>query len=413
MIIKNISRVEKANKITLRADVAFSHGKNESVYLTTDKKHADSIANDASPFLAAFLLPAMKDRENIVIHGSVSAELLKNTNAIMQLIESWQIGLSPISISADTSAKDTGNPKGVATFFSAGVDSFYTYLKHAKADENKITHLILVHGFDIPLANTSFFAEVRETVEKIATEEKVDAIFIETNLGEVIEKHLVWDFGHGGALAAVALFLRNGLKTVFIPGAVRQDELFPYGVHPELDSLWSTEHMTLIHDGTEYNRLGKIMSLVGSSPLALKYLRVCTQNLKGKYNCSRCYKCLTTMIMLVCANALEKSETFDKKIDLQAVKNMYYDYDLAYNKQGEGSLAVLREEHRAVALQQAIKISLERSKHPHFTKKVMKSLATFDQKYNNRRFYRLVFQMNNKQERNMIFKFLFQGGLLK
>ncbi len=39
--------------------------------------------------------------------------------------------------------------QGVACFFSGGVDSFYSVIAHAK----RITHLIFVRGFDIPIAN--------------------------------------------------------------------------------------------------------------------------------------------------------------------------------------------------------------------------------------------------------------------
>ncbi len=185
----------------------------------------------------------------------------------------------------------------------------------------------------------------------------------------------------------------KGLSRIYIPAGLKRDEVFPYGTHPDLDKLWSTENTQFVHDGTEHNRLGKIMSVVSKSDLALKYLRVCTQNIKGKYNCGRCYKCLQTMIGLVCADALNKARTFGK-LDLRAVQIMYYDYKLKYNLQGEANLEVLRRQKREPDLQRAIEESLEQSKKVKPVKELAKLFAVFDQKYNNRRVYRALFNMN-------------------
>ncbi len=412
MVISNLTCTKNNTTVTLAADLAFRGKKIERAYISVDKKYESFVTHDASPFLAVALLPCMKTKENIYIDAPVSSKLLSNTNLIMSLVSKWNIGLTEINIRTKSTTKDNAKPKYTGTFFTAGVDSFYTYLKHAKGSK-KITHFILVHGFDIPLSNKSFFNKVKSTVEKVATEEKINAIFLETNIGEIVEKRLLWEFSHGGALAAVALFLRNNIKTVLISGAVKNDQLFPYGTHPELDKLWSTEKMSIKSVGGEYDRLGKINAVVSKSPLALKYLRVCAQNLKGKYNCSRCFKCLMTMMYLEGNGVLSQAKTFDKTIDLAAVKKMYYDYKLKYNIQGEMILALLKQKKRNVPLQVAIAYSLEKSKRPQFMKLLYKAVAAFDQNYNDRRLYQFVFKMNNKDDRNFIFKFLFKKGILK
>lgn len=411
MVISNLTLTRTAKTVTLAADISFRGKKTETAYLTTDIKFESCIANDATPFLAAVLLPCMKSGENIYVDDTVSKQFLTNATAIMKLVKRWNIGLNPVKIRVRSTVADLGKPKGNASFFTAGVDSFYTYLKH-KTSRTPITHLVLAHGFDIPLSNKTFFNEVAKTVEKVAKEEKVEAVIIETNIGEIIEKRLVWDFAHGGALAAVALFLRRGLKNVFIAGAVRNDQLFPYGTHPHLDPLWSTETLTVKSDGGEYDRIGKIQHSIATSPLALKYLRVCTQNLKGKYNCSRCYKCLMTMMYLTAFDALKNAKTFERTINLDAVKRMYYDYKLKYNIQGERALATLKRQKKAPALQDAIAYSLEKSKHPKVLKRVAQKVATFDQKYNDRRLYRYVFKMNN-DDRSGLFKILLKLGVMK
>jgi hypothetical protein len=411
MIISNLLLSQKNKIITISANVAFRGSKPERMYFSTGINNKKYISTDYSPFLASVLLPCMKTGEDIEIDGFVSPTLLKNTEKIMKLVEKWNIGLKKINIKAQAGGKKVTKSKSkkVGVFFSAGVDSFYTYLKN----KNKITDLIFVHGFDIPLNNKLLFKKINNINTRIAKNEKLNLITVSTNVADIVEKYLVWDFAHGGALAAVAIFLRNELKTIFISGAVKKDKLFPYGTHPELDKLWSSEDQNIVHDGTEYTRLDKVMKKVSKSPLALNYLHVCTQNIKGKYNCSRCFKCLMTMIELECAGVLGKQNVFNKELDLKAVRNMYYDYQLLYNIQGEANLSELKRRNINPELQEAIGVSLEKSKKPSPMKKVTKLIAVFDQRFNNRRFYRMIFSINKKQDRNILFKFLLQRGVFK
>lgn len=418
MLISNLS-LDTTNKVVIvAADVAFKGSKSERMQFSTNSRNASLISSSYAPFLAAVLLPCMKTGEDITIKGIVSKKLLANAEKIMDLVIGWNVGFKRIKI--DTSSKSVNHNTGrfnkadkteIGSFFSGGVDSFYTYLKH-KSTKDSITNLILVHGFDIPLSSKNLYMKTKKTVEKIAKEEKINSIFVETNAGEIVEKKLIWDFAHGGALAAVGLFLSNGLAKVFIPAGLQKNDLFPYGTHPELDKLWSTETVSFSHDGTEYDRLGKIINSISKSPLALKYLRVCSQNLKGKYNCSRCYKCLQTMIGLVCAGTLQNARTFGK-LDIREVSNMYYDYASRYNLQGEASLSVLRGQKREFELQKAIKKSLEDSKKPQFKRKLFQAVASLDQRFINRKLYRYVFRLNDKQDRNLLFKTLGKLGVLK
>lgn len=413
MKITNVTLTEQNDTIVLSADIAFRGSKPETMYLITERANLRTIAKDASPFLAAVLLPCMKTGEDVTVEGSISRKLFDNIAKIQELVSGWQIGLQRIQVTASEISTDTFSGRRIASFFSAGVDSFYTYLAHKSGKKTAITDFILVHGFDIPLANSEFFKSVSQTVREIAQEAKIHLIPVETNIAEIVERRLIWDFAHGGALAAVALFLRKEMRTVYIPGSVQRDELFPYGTHPDLDPLWSTETLSLIHDGSEYNRLGKIVHTVAHSPLALRHLRVCTQMLKGTYNCSHCYKCMITMLYLTCAGVLSDAATFDHSVDLNAVREMYYDYSLQYNQQGEAALAYLRQHNREPALQAAIAYSLERSKHPSLAKKISKALAALDQKFFGRRVYMLIFRMNRQHDRNFLFKFLQKKGLLK
>ena len=68
---------------------------------------------------------------------------------------------------------------GVGCFFTAGVDSFHSVL----ANRERLTHLVFVHGFDVPLeGRPELRAEVTERVRAAASELGLPLIEVETNL---------------------------------------------------------------------------------------------------------------------------------------------------------------------------------------------------------------------------------------
>ena len=409
MLITNIQLQTRGKKVTLSAEMIFHKSTPTEVYFTTDKKYKSYITADGSPFLAAALLPCMKRGESIHVDGTISEQLYRNTQKIMNLVLGWNLGLKRITITATKIKKDASKPKYAGTFFSGGVDSFYTYLKHRRS----ISHFILIHGFDIELKNTILFKKVLKNVEAIAKEAKTKVIAVETNITSVIESKLIWDYSHGGALAAVAMMFRRSLKDVYISSAVRKDQLFPYGTHPDLDPLWSTENQAIHHDGTEYTRFEKVLKRISKSPLALKHLRVCNQNIKGSYNCSKCFKCLVTMIQLESAGVLEKVPTFSHALDLDKVRAMRYDYKLKYNLLVEVCLDKLQKDKREIPLQEAIIESLRESKKTSLKQRIVRTVAYVDQNYNDRRLYQWIFKLNGVNDRNAIFKFLVKQGVIK
>jgi hypothetical protein len=202
-------------------------------------------------------------------------------------------------------------------FFSAGVDSFYTVLKH----RDEITKLIFVHGFDLKLDATALRAKVVKSIRAAAAELKKPLIEVETNIRELLGPYVLWDLAHGAAMASVALLLSPQFHKVYFAATHTYSELIPLGSHPLLDPLWGTENLAIVHDGCEATRVVKV-ARIAESETALRYLRVCWKNTNGAYNCGRCEKCLRTMIALRLAGKLEQCATFDRPLDLDAVAHM-------------------------------------------------------------------------------------------
>lgn len=318
------------------------------------------VHNDASPFATALLLPAMKEGEDLIIRGSISEQLYKGMHAVMHEVLSWDIGLKPIKIEVDNLVADTLQPHRTASFFSGGVDSFYTYLKHKTdpAEADRIDSFVLVKGFDIEPRNAPLWDRTLQNISAIAAAEEIELVVVKTNIKRLVEPILSWDYVHGGCLAAVGLFLRGALRQIYVPSTLSLEEQVPWGSCLALDGHWSTETTKFVHDGTEATRINKVIWQIAKSPLALEHLRVCYENEKAAYNCGRCDKCLRTMVNLYIAGALEKSKTFPHYIDpalVAAVPALAIDGEFLVQNE---NLRALKERNLAPELQEAIITSI-------------------------------------------------------
>jgi hypothetical protein len=179
---------------------------------------------------------------------------------------------------------------------------------------------VLVHGFDIPLAQGDFFETVHTQAAIVADGLGKTLVPVRTNLRDILNG-IEWPFyGAGPAMAAVGLALARLFHTALMAADRTFGELgsTTLGCHPALDPLWSTETLEFVHDGAETKRADKI-PLIASSPLALRGLRVCFENPDGAYNCGRCSKCLNTMVLLDLYRVLNQTEQLPHRYDLRDI----------------------------------------------------------------------------------------------
>ncbi len=259
------------------------------------------------------LLEAMVAGKPLNIHGAVSSGLQRNLPTLQDIYSSWLPNAKKVDVSATSTAAERVSSGG-SVFFSAGVDSLYSLLKHRESIDN----LILVHGFDIPLDNLAFFERVRSTGREVAALFDKRLISVKTNLN-TISQPCSWGMQHGAALAAVAHALEPNHSTVYVGATHSYKDLHNWGSHPLLDPLWSSSTVQIVHDGAETDRPGKL-KLIGEYPEVMKHIRVCYQN-TGQYNCGECEKCLRTMIALLGLGLLQ-SAPFPSRVDPEAVRKI-------------------------------------------------------------------------------------------
>jgi len=237
--------------------------------------------------------------------GSVSPLLAGNLETIRDIYAAWIDGGHRIPLNYQFTS-DFGAPvKGVSVFFSGGVDSFYSLIKH----RDEVDNLVLVNGFDVPLADTKTFAQAEVQAREAARIFEKQLIVVRINLrwerpSLPIMTNLRWEWPHvpggwgmyhGAALAAIAQALAPNHGKVYIASSHSYADLHPHASHPLLDPLWSTEAVQIVHDGGE-TRMDKLRTVI-QYPEALSRLRVCFENL-GDYNCGLCEKCVRTMLGL-------------------------------------------------------------------------------------------------------------------
>lgn len=388
MKISNIKMQHNDKSFHLSAICSTDKGYVEKVYFQFPKKYAPYAVMDASPFAAALLLPAMKLREDIIVEGSISSKLFEGMHEIMDTVYEWNVGLEKVSIIADRVSSDTECGDVVTTFFSGGVDSFYTWLKHKKDDLDPVSTMLFVNGFDISLDNTALYKATISNIQNIAKKEKANLIEAESNIRSFIDPILGWGMAHGGCLAATALCLRRGIKVMYIPSSYTIEQEHAWGSHRLIDPSWGTESIKFAHDGFEVSRVNKVKQEVSQSRVALDYLRVCWKELGGSYNCGRCSKCIRTMVNLHVANALDECKTFPHELDPKLIADTKLDEaDVMFVQENINALKVMDADPAIIeAHEKALRNSLDRS----IIKKFLKFCLQIDARCFNGKTKRLV-----------------------
>ncbi len=297
---------------------------------------------------AALVVPCMAEGEPLSMPGRVSSDFLANMAKAQRVLAGWYDDLHPIRVRC--SVHDGGARQragGVVCCFSAGVDSWYSLLKH----EQRVTHLLFVRGFDVGLGNDALWRATRSNAAAVAAQLGKRLITCETNVRDVADKRrggwgktFIGDFWgerlHGAAIASVALMLRRTIGELIIPATHSYAEIKPWGSSPQLDPLWSDGYLKITHDGCEVDRVAKVRRLT-SSDIAMATLRVCYGD-TSDINCGHCEKCLRTIMTLRLSGALARAKTFPRPVALAEL------HALIVPPQTRHHYVAMREEARRV-----------------------------------------------------------------
>lgn len=268
-------------------------------------------------FAVAMLVPAMIAGEPLEIVPPLSPRLLFHLPRIRDIFHAWHPEFVRSEIRA-VASPDDARPTGTqaATFFSGGVDSFYTLLKYRGGREalpSPLTHIIFMRGLEKPLDFLKGVEASQQLVQKIAAEAGVRCIVGESNLRTYFDADWL-NVYCGSGLSATALSLAGGFSHVCIPSTYSYRDPVSIGSTPLVDERFSTERVQVVHDGAELPRADKLARILEwDRDLVLNHLRVCVMNFGGAYNCCECRKCIRTLMPLRALGVLEDAVTFPNK----------------------------------------------------------------------------------------------------
>jgi hypothetical protein len=287
----------------------------EQPYVAFPRAMQDLVSDTADAFVPALLVPCLESGKPLEIVPPVSPRLAGRIPHIIDLLLALFPSFHRVEVKVharQTAETSTGN--WVATLFSGGVDSFYTLLKGLEPETSpdlRPTHLLFMRGLEQRLDESDGAGATHSVVEDVANAVGLNVLSGETNLRMLFPLNYELYY-HAAALIASGIVLSGGVKRLLVPSTYSYGQMIPWGSHPILDELWSTDAVEVIHHGAEARRVDKIAQLVGHHPLALERLRVCLDNQAGPVNCGRCKKCARTIMALEIAGTLDGAQTFPK-----------------------------------------------------------------------------------------------------
>lgn len=290
--------------------------KQQEIYFRSENTN---LTPNIEAIVAPMILPAMTTGRKILLDSVISQKFIDNLSVVQDIFHNWEPSSQKIEVrGAKPVQAQANNTERVGAFFTCGVDSFYTLLKH----QDEITDLIYIHGYDIPLEKKYNLAQVSKRIHRVAAALGKNLIEIETNLEPFIGNYSGWvNYNLGAALASAGHLLAPQIKRIYIPSTYCYQDLVPMGSHPLLDPLWSSESLEFIHDGLEATRVEKLRA-ISDHDVAMQNLRVCWENFNDAYNCCACGKCTRTMVALRIVGADKKCTTFDSPINSRIIATM-------------------------------------------------------------------------------------------
>lgn len=257
-------------------------------------------------FASTLLLMSQHVGRTLVLEGEVSETWRNNVADLLPIWQRWW-GYKIKQPVCDT-RRDSSPPRnGTALMFSGGVDSFYSLLEGPHPD-----FLVSVHGFDVELGDRERASALEEALRDAANEQGCTPILIRTNCREhpAAGKSRLWERAHGGALAGIGHLLSDRISRLVVSSSYSNPVKSSWGSTPQTDSLFSSDGFTVTHFGGDWQREDRVGAIAGN-PLVRKHLRVCWENKAPVGNCSRCEKCVITMMHLAEHGALDEFDRFD------------------------------------------------------------------------------------------------------
>ena len=286
----------------------------------------------ADAFLAAcFPLAAVHGETRVRIEGQPCPMLVEGLYTAHAWWTSWGGMPSPVPLIetlGGVTRRIPTAPRRAVAFLSGGVDSLHMLMRNRRLynrdDPAYVHEALFIHGFDIGKRardpENGRYRMMLRRLEPVVADLGLRLIQCRTNLRHLPSKPDFWEHRHNGAgLAAVGHSAVFGSAFLFIGASWPTTHQVPWGSHPAIDNLFSSQRITVIHDGSRFSRLQKVRDLA-RWPTGLAALRVCPASAGPRANCGECEKCLRTRLELLAAG-IGETEAFGPSVTPSEIWN--------------------------------------------------------------------------------------------
>ena len=276
--------------VTIRARVVLNKHRGlfpDDLWFSIPEDFSHLCVSGFEPFVVALSSLASALNEDIEIDGPFSERLSVGLNEYWRILSTWEPKkFNPLRLKYQSLKSEIRSNGHAAAAFSGGVDFFFTqYLNRERPTGSEPSMLFLFMGSTFRyLKRTPSTTQPRLT--RYMRENSVDLIRMASNMRSFFLPGF-WEIGHGTALCGAALVMSSGINRFFIPSSKSYGTLDPWGSHPLIDGLLSTDETQIIHDGAYYTRFDKLNLMKDWEPFR-KLLRTCYKKPAAFQNCGRC-----------------------------------------------------------------------------------------------------------------------------
>ncbi|WP_342617278.1 hypothetical protein [Rhodoferax sp. GW822-FHT02A01] len=300
MKLTEVKRQTGGGVIRISSTIVSTSGQQMEIWAEVPTTLESSLSTSGNPWLLVMLPIAACIGEDIELDLPVDDLLRENLAGVLATWCQWFTDLKPVRITAPRlTEKPNGNK--TASFFSGGVDSYFNIGRRLglpdMPDVGRTDELLTVWGFDVGVYDLAGIEPLRTMLTSAAADVGLPHYVVRTNLRE---HNTAWrrrwgPLTHACGLAFISLLLEKRYSSAVWGSTNPYGQLFPWGSHPMVDSLFSTSTTTMVHDGAAFNRVQKT-EFVTRLPQGIASLHVCQA--EAKHNCSNCEKCFRTMVTI-------------------------------------------------------------------------------------------------------------------
>jgi hypothetical protein len=305
-----------------QAQFEASGGVSECLWFETAPEYGQYLSPERSDaFVVALLLYAMSRHEQEVRVCAPMSERLYYclTKYLVDVVAAMNPALAPIRISGPCLGSSIGTGQAAGTGLSCGVDSLATVIDHMGDDcppAYRLTHFTFYNvgasGDYGGEAARRLFKQRAKKSRLFAEERGVPLVELDSNLSEVLGASFLPTHTYRNVAATLALqklFSRYYYASGLPLSRFKLDWHDPAHYDAFALNMLSTESLELYSSGLSLTRVEKTRKVSAFEP-SYRHLNVCVAD---HHNCSKCHKCLRTMLTL---EVLGRLHLYDKVFDL-------------------------------------------------------------------------------------------------